>query len=1287
MAGKVKFDGEAGSVELNRITAKKNYASSMQSHKMGATYAFDLILHKLAEEKYPDLANEVNGAVAVKQLPALTFQEALVEGTTDTYARDFSGNFTVGADKGDNGYFGFENEGVKDVGIRLEGTDHLKGVGFNYPWEVGGVKNIRYNADKKALCIVTGNDPSKWTTILEQSFVGNKKTEGDIEAFIEQEFRPAFECAYRANPLLVGTTLTLEAMNANIDSFGNQRRADGRLYSYCEVWRDGEYNLYYLNQERGQYEPNGVNLYDELSDEDRARVDSAATLDEKNEIFIANRIARFAEEAPSYFCIDDAIYQYTFLYMLVASDNFEKNMYPYKMKLLQDGSRWRFFQDDLDAIGPTDNQAQDTKSYSAEVEDFTDESQSAYVFKGEDSALWQAVSMAFPDRIRRMGRDILQAMYDLSPTGTQTLEKLMGFFDEYFFSRAQGYFPPSAYNNDAEIAYEEAWNNKDYVASVDIHPLAQSLGDHNLAERQFWEKRMLYLMSKFGFGGYGSYEDKELGVISFRTQTAQSFTLTPAIDSYPTILGGASQISSASQRVKAGTPVTLPAVGGNNTNTYIAGADWLICIGDLKDLKVDPSMVLALNVGSKRLQRLKVGDEDASAVTSTLEALAVQSCPSLTQVDARNLKSLTGSVNLSRCPRLREAMFGGTNVTTVTIAAGSKIEHLQLPDSVTVLDLRNTKFLSNFELGDYTHIGFLRLENNKYIDGFSALKNAYADGGGSLQNVRIVGFNYAGDSTDVDFIASLADVVNGIDSEGNPTIGKPIIEGTLNVEGSIYEDSAEVIRANYPNLVLNVQGGLYIRFEDQAVADIVIAKWGDGVGLTKEQAAEAKTDVFGYLFRNNTSVTKFNEARYFKQPISLYVFADGATNFSEITFADGVSITSGYYAFRNTALTKLVANNIVASGSWEGFCTNSALEELDMSSWDISAITTLLNMCSDAQLKRIMLPDGATLNVPSNMFKNCPIESISGSKLKLVGNCAGMFYGAGNGGVLDLSSWDVSEAGDMRGWNNGIFMSSNFDEINISGWSFYNNQISTTNSNGGSAFNSCKAKRIIMTGVTAALEGLGSLFSGCTDLEEVVGFSDIDFSTVIAIPNLISSTNIKHWDFSRNNFVGLTSMERALSSTSNVESYNFGDYGFGRNATSWYVWLHYGSNYQLRKCYGHLDASGATASFPAFNNATLIRRIELRGLGTHADWTGFNVGECQYWGAPEDDGTDPDGNLQSMIDTLLTYSFDRAAAGYSACTIVLHANTLARLVAAIGDSGMLQIINKGYTIINYTPAG
>lgn len=904
MSDKVKFDGEVGSIPLGRITAKKNYASSMQSHKMGATYAFEAILRKLAEEKYPDLANEVNGHVAVKQLPVYGFTESLVEGTTDTYTREFAGNFTVGADKGDNDYFGFTDERVKDTAFRLEGTDHLKGVGFNYPWEANGEKNIRYNAEKEALCIVTGDDPSKWTAILEQSYCAGLKDASAIEAWLEQEFRPIYECAYRANPLLVGTTATLAEMNSAPETFGNQRRADGRPFSHCEVWRDGEYDLLYFNQRRNQYEKNGVNLYAELSDADKALVDAATSVEEKNAIFIRHRISRFAGEAHNYICLDDAIYQFTFLLIMVASDNFEKNMYPYMMGTLSSGSRLRFLQDDLDSIFSTDNQAQDTKKYSAEFEDFTDESQSAYVFKGEDSALWQAIYMAFPDRIQRMGRDILQAMYDLSPTGTQTLERLMGFFDEFFFNRAQHYFTKSAYNNDAEIAYEEAWNNKDYVAEVDIHPLAQSLGDHDLAEREFIEKRMVYLMSEFGFGGYGGYSDKELGVISFRTQTAQGFTLTPAIDSFPTILGGASQKASAPQRVKAGEAVTLPAVGGGNTNTYIVGADWLQDIGDLKDLKVDPSMVLALNISSKRLQRIKIGDEDASAVTSTLESLEVQSCPSVTSVDARNLSTLTGVVNLTQCPRLREALFGGTNVVAVNVADGSKVEHLQLPASITVLDVRNTKFLEQVELPDLTHLGFLRLENNTYINGFEKLKEAFGVDGNALQNIRIVGFEYDGDATDVDMLATLANgKYFGIDGEGNQTTSTPVVEGTLNVAGSIYEDAGSVVEAKYPNLTLNVLGGYYLRFADHVVRQICADNWGDKVGITKEQAA-AVTSI-GTVFSGNTEITRFNELNKFSKVTSLAAKAFfGCVNLEEVGL-ENITTINGYDgggAFMNSGI-------------------------------------------------------------------------------------------------------------------------------------------------------------------------------------------------------------------------------------------------------------------------------------------------------------------------------------------------------------------------------------------------
>lgn len=52
------------------------------------------------------------------------------------------------------------------------------------------------------------------------------------------------------------------------------------------------------------------------------------------------------------------------------------------------------------------------------------------------------------------------------------------------------------------------------------------------------------------------------------------------------------------------------------------------------------------------------------------------------------------------------------------------------------------------------------------------------------------------------------------------------------------------------------------------------------------------------------------------------------------------------------------------------------------------------------------------------------------------------------------------------------------------------------------------------------------------------------------------------------------------------------------------------------------------------------------------------------------------GARQSVIDTLITYSYDRATAGYSACTVTLHNNTKALLT----QDEIAQMTAKGYTL-------
>jgi hypothetical protein len=149
--------------------------------------------------------------------------------------------------------------------------------------------------------------------------------------------------------------------------------------------------------------------------------------------------------------------------------------------------------------------------------------------------------------------------------------------------------------------------------------------------------------------------------------------------------------------------------------------------------------------------------------------------------------------------------------------------------------------------------------------------------------------------------------------------------------------------------------------------------------------------------------------------------------------------------------------------------------------------------------------------------------------------------------------------------------------------------------------------------------------------------------------------------------------ERFFSSMPNLHTINWGTRGISLKSVK--TWFN-PTCPNLTKMLGWVDVSAITPYLSTMPET--LRRCEMRGLGTAASFTTTNdlTRTMAAWGAPDPDGTDPDGNLQSMIDTLLTYSFDRAAAGYSACTIVLHANAKARLT----DEQKAAITAKGYTI-------
>ena len=868
------FDGENNHPKVSRMTAKINYASSMQSHKIGATGVYNDVHEHLG------LNNEVNGRVAVYQEPFYFFEKTLIEGSDSQYTYKFIGLFTFGADKGDKVTFGYKEPEVKDNLLVLEGLDHpIKSVGMDYPWS-----ELKYVADEESLCVDKGNE--NYDLAWEVSQAGSAESEEEIQAKLDAEFKPAYEVAYNNSTMIIGTDETIDTINADVDAWGQRTDENGNAYQRYEFWIDGEYELYYLCKKTNKYVKNGVNLLTQLglSTEDLSGLDIKA----KNELFKSKRREKFKAEMQNYWDLDDCLYCLCMLLLLGATDNFKKNSYPYKLNTLASGSRWRWRQDDLDTLFDIDNQGLAVKGYSIEMHDWTDANKTAYVFKGEDSVFWTLLNECFEVEEKAMGKKILQAMYEMSDTGTTTIDRLMGFFSKYFWNKAQNYFTKSAYNADAEFKYEEAWPK--YTSGeydVDVHPLNQSLGDHLEAEMLWVRQRLIYMMSKWGYGPFAQYTDSCLGRINFRTQLAQSFELTPFMDMYPCILSGQGAVHASPNRVLSGEEVTISGAGGTNTNVYIMAADELESIGDLSTLTVDAAGNAGITIASKRLQEIKVGDEVAEKVTSNLQQLNIGQCDSLIKVDARNLKSLTGTVDLSRCPRLVEAYFAGTDVRSVTFASGSKVEKIQLSDATTVLELMNLAMLKSLEWGNLSKVEFFRIENCKSLDSFAKLKEIYNQDNTALTNIRLLGFEYNGVSQDVDLLANLATDKDkngephdfrGIDSNGVPSEDLlPVLEGKMTLEGNAYEDSFRTVESYFPNVVFDLQGVLYVRFADPEVDRIMAEELGDGTGTSIEIVESTETIP---SFSENTEIKEFAEIQKFKNLKSLSDKAFyGCTNF------------------------------------------------------------------------------------------------------------------------------------------------------------------------------------------------------------------------------------------------------------------------------------------------------------------------------------------------------------------------------------------------------------------------
>ena len=299
---------------------------------------------------------------------------------------------------------------------------------------------------------------------------------------------------------------------------------------------------------------------------------------------------------------------------------------------------------------------------------------------------------------------------------------------------------------------------------------------------------------------------------------------------------------------------------------------------------------------------------------------------------------------------------------------------------------------------------------------------------------------------------------------------------TLTLEGNISSTAAygyqvDYLNTNYgPDFIVSATNR-YIRFQDSEVFNVLMSNnIGDGTGITQQVAASVSS--LGTMFRNNTSITSFNELSYFTNVTTLagsgpYYGIQGA--FQNCTSLESIDLSNIQVIDGNTFSE---CTSLRTVGNFQGtalgvdlrsegaFCNCSSLESIDLSNVDFIPVKafrdcrSLSNVGSLEQLKGVGMAG----------FRNCELLSIDLNLPNLIERTDTYHpYMLGGGAFMGTGILSVQNLGQIQ---------------EIRGDDYYDGQ-----SHSG-AFANCRNLRYAILPSTVNKIGV-SAFYGCTALEYI----------------------------------------------------------------------------------------------------------------------------------------------------------------------------------------------------------
>lgn len=764
-----------GGPKATKLVNKINYASPMQSHKMGATRLYNDVMKAVCKDELPGwFAANPEARFAVYEDSYYFFNQP--EGEKEPV---FVGFGTFGSGKCDKATWGYDKskmfafEGLNNnlplCDFRVPADEDVTYSVDDESWVYNGIKSFEYslgktNADETP---VAKNDAlfRRYCNFIYAHDVRMQYFRGDRAAF-DTHYANVYDRATAVGATDADTQLLDEMQTTKYwlrdgdEAFHLLRfnYATGKFVD-AGTWTDAD-----------GYKPGVRNLstdaitkvtYEEWKQSED--VGDYAQLNTRFQMAIASS---FNEHCGKYLNKKNHQVHYTLVnYLYAGTDNCSKNTY-YTIDITT--SQCWLYQDDLDTIFKTDNNGRQTKVYFLsryfDVQDTKDGLKKQKDYEGTASALFNVMEAAWetldPTALPANMREVLTAMCtlvganeELDGLTTTQRQTPYGCLHKYFFA-TQKYFAEVAWAEQQRIRYDwpASWGYESYGNQArGVLAVTQGIGDQLESEVQYMTRRLALVCSYAAWGDFSSgvntgstgLVDASAGLQftpgSGRTGGEYTFDLVPHQYLYPCGVRDRALINPHFRMIPGRhytftvNPASTPIPGDSSVG--LAATNYYRSIGNVGN------MVVGNNNFTIQGRRMTEFIAEPKAGSSAF-------APKQIDVDAANLQRLSlngvstssGTFNLSKASRLQTLDLRGTRYGQVRMPSSPQLTEARFGAELSQLEVRDMQQLQTLTLDGYSRLTSLTVLNCGF-DTLSLVRGC-SEAAAKLSTLRINGIEW-----------------------------------------------------------------------------------------------------------------------------------------------------------------------------------------------------------------------------------------------------------------------------------------------------------------------------------------------------------------------------------------------------------------------------------------------------------------------------------------------------------------------------------------------------------------